>query len=191
MSRRRKRRKHFPATPVSQDVLKTTQIASIEIRGAKTEDDVVAIFQFLMRHMADEVALVVPDPHDVMRVVYELVTAEAGGAVLMAMSGGTLVGVLGLEQSHWWYNRSRPMIFDRFFYVLPEHRSGDVGLALLQEARSIADSTDNILIVVPMNPNRRRGERTGMERVASLLRYIPGGSILAFHPRDRPHVLRQ
>ncbi|MFA5951552.1 MAG: GNAT family N-acetyltransferase [Hyphomicrobium sp.] len=143
-----------------------------------SDEDVIAIHKLLML-MGEEVAVAPVDPIIVMEDVYNLVRGDRG-AFLMASRDGRLVGVMGLENSRYRYSREYCMR-EVYLFVHPEHRGDDVLGALLAEARAIADMVAKELYVTIANPNRRRGKT---EKIASLLRYQPVGSIYAMHPRN-------
>lgn len=144
-----------------------------------SDADVIAIHKLLML-MGPEVAVAPVDPIVVMEDIYALVNGESRGAFLMALRGGVLVGVLGLENTRYRYSKER-CINEVYLFVHPDHRNDDVLAALLGEARAIADMAGKDLYVRIANPNRRRGKT---EKVASLLRYQSIGSIYALHPRN-------
>lgn len=129
--------------------------------------------------MGHEVAVAPVDPVVVMQDIYNLVKGGSG-AFLMATRDGRLVGVMGLENSRYRYSQEY-CIREVYLFVHPEHRGDAVLGALLAEARAIADMVGKELYVTIANPNRRRGKT---EKVASLLRYQPVGSIYALHPRN-------
>jgi GNAT superfamily N-acetyltransferase len=104
------------------------------------------------------------------------------GAALMAIVNGELVGYLGIVELSYSYARASFLI-DSGFWIKPEHRTGDVFKALLQEARGIADAAGMIFKLIINNPSRKRGTRTDMERTSVILKYQPAGAVLTFHPR--------
>ncbi len=153
--------------------------ARLTVRGAMSDQDAIEVHKLLML-MGDEVAVAPVDPVVVMEDIYNLINADNRGAFLMATREGKLVGVMGLENTRYRYSKEY-CIREVYLFVHPDHRNGDVLGALLAEARAIADMVGKELYVTIANPNRRRG-RT--EKVASLLRYQPVGSIYALHPRN-------
>ncbi|MCA1458103.1 GNAT family N-acetyltransferase [Bradyrhizobium sp. BRP22] len=149
------------------------------LRAAMSDQDAIEIHKLLML-MGTEVAQAPVDPIIVMEDIYKLINEPNHGAFLMATRGGKLIGVMGLENSRYRYSREY-CIREVYFFVHPDHRSQDVGPALLQEATAIADMAGKELYVTIANPNRRRGRA---EKIAALLRYQPVGSIYALHPRN-------
>ena len=143
-----------------------------------SDEDAVAVHALLML-MGQEIAVAPVDPIIAMQDIYNLITGDRG-AFLMATRDGKLIGVMGLETTRYRYSKEY-CIREVYLYVHPDHRGSDVLGALLQEARSIADMVGRELYVTIANPHRRRGKT---EKVASLLRYQPVGSIYAMQPRN-------
>jgi predicted N-acetyltransferase YhbS len=150
------------------------------IRDARTREDITALHLLRMIE-AKECA---PVPVDPKAVASKLMTArenEADHFMLMAVLDGELVGHLCIERASYWYAPDQDFLCDFGFFVLPQHRSsGRVGVALLNEAKEIAEMAGLPLVVCINNPNRRRGTGSREEKLASLLRYVPAGSIFHF-----------
>jgi GNAT superfamily N-acetyltransferase len=127
------------------------------IRVAETDEDVVAIHAFLCRVATDSGALQATiDPEDSINEVWRVVHHECA---LMAIIGDRLVGTLGLIQVPWWYNKGHYFLTDRWFFVLPEHRNGVIGKALLADAAVVAEASD--LPPPIINLKQRRKDATG------------------------------
>lgn len=179
MSRRNKRRRaHVPAPvePVSE--IAAPVAPSLVIREPESEADLSAL-HLLMLMQGEEFA---PAPVNATKVMRKLLTAceePETHIMLMAVNDGHLVGYLCIEQMAHWYSDA-PFLADFGFYVLPQHRNGSIGLALLQEARLIAEQKRLPLYVTINNPSRRRGGHASMERAAALLSFVPAGATLAF-----------
>jgi GNAT superfamily N-acetyltransferase len=163
----------MPGAPIS-----TSKALSLLIREPESEADLVAL-HLLMLMRGEEFARVPINP---VKVMERLVTAREqseNNRVLMAVHNCHLVGYLCIERAEHWYSDA-PFLTDWGFYVLPQHRNGNVGPALLQEARLIAEQKGLPLFITINNPSRRRGGRTSMERAAALISFVPAGAALAF-----------
>lgn len=153
--------------------------ADLSIREAVSDQDIVAVHHLLMS-VEDEVALVPANPvrllHSIARLIRDPGTPSC---VLIAILDGIVVGSLAITEVTPDYS-DHSILMDRWFQVAPDHRGGDVGPALLQEARTIADYAKKPLIIKVVNPSRRRGHAV---RYAQMLNYNPAGTMLVFQPR--------
>lgn len=159
------------------------------IRPPADEDDLRAL-HLLRMYEANECA---PVPADPVKVAQKIQTAFADPdryTMLMAIADGRLAGHLCLEKVDYWYADAEFMT-DFGFYVLPKYRNGNVGQALLEEATRRAVLADLPLTIFINNPKRPRGSRHRMEKIASLIRYVPAGAVLAFNSKGNESVLRQ
>jgi GNAT superfamily N-acetyltransferase len=173
MSRRNKRRakNRVPSPPA-------VVAPSLTIREPESEGDLEALHLLMMMQGA-ECAPVPVNPAKVRDKVTEACANPDSHWILLAVQDGHLAGFLNLCRSGFWYSDAA-MVMDWGFYVLPAHRNGDVGPALLQEARRIADQQGLPLYIFVNNPTRRRGAKSTMERAAALLSFVPSGAVLAF-----------
>ena len=153
--------------------------APVSIRIARSDDDVVAIHRFMIAHAAAEMAEADVDALIYMRTIHDTVTQGAG---LIAMIGDEIAGYLGLWKSQYDYAKAS-FLHDRGFYVLPRHRGGAVGAALLRDARAIADDAGLALKIIDTNPNKRRA-KSRIGRTAEIIGYVPAGRIITFHPNE-------
>jgi GNAT superfamily N-acetyltransferase len=188
---RKNRRKPKPA-PVPEEETRATEVscATVEprpaepphfpliIREPQTEDDLSAL-HLLMLLQGREMAPVEPDA---VMVLQKLLVAAANPhehCMLMAIRDGRLVGHLCIEKVGYWFAQGS-FLRDFGFFVLPKHRGEDVGKELLRAARAVAKGASLPLYISILNPKRRRGIPTGMERAASTVGYVPTGAVLAF-----------
>jgi GNAT superfamily N-acetyltransferase len=152
-------------------------LAAVSIRIAQSQDDIVAIHRFMIENAAAEMAEAEVDTLIYMRTIHDTVTQ---GASLIATIGGEIAGYLGLWKSRYDYSQAS-FLHDRGFYVLPGHRGGAVGAALLREARAIADDAGLSLKIIDTNPKKRRAEaRVAVS--AQIIGYAPAGRIVTFRP---------
>jgi GNAT superfamily N-acetyltransferase len=152
-------------------------LADPPIRIAQSDQDILAIHRFMITHAAAEMAEAEVDTLIYRRTIQETVTDGAG---LMAIVDGEIAGYLGLWKSRCDYSRAS-FLHDRGFYVLPAHRGGAVGAALLREARAIADEAGLALKIIDTNPAKKRRARSRIALRAEILGYAPAGRIITFH----------
>jgi hypothetical protein len=114
--------------------LETTDADAVIIRYAETDDDVIAIHRFLL--VVAEPAM--RCPVDAKDSLLEIIRVAKDEVALMAIKGGMLVGTLGLIAPTWWYNTKCRFMADRWHFVLPEYRHGEVDRALMAEVLKIA-----------------------------------------------------
>jgi len=170
MSRRRRRKHHSNGTPIAPSV------PQLLIRAAGTDADMRAIFDLVSLNAIDEMAEAPFDPETFVRTLQRTMDE---GVALMAIIDGHLVGWLGVVSRQYSYSKASFLI-DTMFWVLPQHRDGDVWWALLQEARGIADAAGMKFKLVINNPSRKRGV---VKARAEILGYSPVGTVLTFSAR--------
>jgi GNAT superfamily N-acetyltransferase len=112
--------------------------------------------------------------------IYE---AIRDGLVLMAFDGEELVGVLGALQYDFWYS-DKTLLAERFFYIKPEYRDGQVLRAILREARDVATDLGIVIHLTIANTHKNRPPRNGLERVGDVLSYLPRGSAYQIAPAE-------
>jgi GNAT superfamily N-acetyltransferase len=127
----------------------------------------------MLANAVAEMAEAAVDPVLYMATIWDTVRH---GAALMAIVEGRLAGYLGLWKSRYDYS-VESFLHDRGFYVLPAHRGGAVGAALLREARAIAEEAGMTLKIIDTNPtkNRRRAV-TGQ-----IIGFRPAGRVFTAH----------
>ena len=136
---------------------------------------------------AAECAPVPVDPLAVARKI-ALASSEEGQGdhfMLLAVKDGHLVGHLCIERVSYWYAPEHEFLTDFGFYVLPQHRNTDVEQALLEEAARVATIAGLPLTIFVNNPSRRRGAHHRIEKIASLIRYVPAGAVYNVKARAR------
>lgn len=106
------------------------------IRYAETDDDVIAIHQFLL--VIAQPAMLCPVNGT--KSLLEIIRVTKEDVALMAIKDGRLIGTLGLIRPVWWYGDGS-FLTDRWHFVLPEHHHGEADKLLKAEARKIADLT--------------------------------------------------
>jgi GNAT superfamily N-acetyltransferase len=144
---------------------------------AESDHDVLAIHGLLMQFGAESAEASI-DPVKTMKVAYETVMQHAA---IVAEVDGEIVGSLGIVRHQHWYSNDHFLI-DQWLYVKPEHRGGEVLPAMLEEAKAIADLAGLRLLVAVTNHKRERGIPGQLGKIASLLRYVPGGSVFEYTP---------
>lgn len=166
------------------------QPPELMIREPVTTADLAAL-HMLMLLQGQECAPFTVNTDKVMAKLISAVQAPDRHIMLMAVLDGKLVGFLNLERTAFFYTEQEALT-DFGYYVLPQHRGGDVGPSLRQAAIEIAEHAELPLFLFINNPNRRRGPRPSMERTATLHRFVPSGSVLAFNMKETgQNVLRQ
>jgi GNAT superfamily N-acetyltransferase len=151
--------------------------AAVLVRIAQSNDDIVAIHRFMIAHAAPEMAEAEVDALIYWRTIHDTVTQGAG---LIAVIGQNIVGYLGLWKSQYDYAKAS-FLHDRGFYVLPAHRGGAVGAALLREARTIADDAELSLKIIDTNPTKKRRATSRIALTAEILGYAPAGRIITYY----------
>jgi GNAT superfamily N-acetyltransferase len=151
---------------------------SVLIRAAESEDDAVAIHRLMLANAVTEMAEAAVDPVLYMETIWDTVRH---GAALMAIVDGRLVGYLGLWKSRYDYS-PESFLHDRGFYVLPDHRGGAAGAALLREAKAIAQEAGMTLKIIDTNPGKpRRAQR--MSVTAQIIGFRPAGRVFTAYVR--------
>jgi GNAT superfamily N-acetyltransferase len=142
-----------PLSPTLKLVEQTEQRSEDEIFicYAETDDDVIAIHQFLLVVAAPAMRC----PADPTASLQEVIRVTAEEVAIMAVQNGHLVGTLGLVECAWWYNPAYTYMADRWNFVLPQLRNGDVGRLLEAEAELIAREAGLEFI----NQGKIRGKR--------------------------------
>lgn len=109
-----------------------------------------------------------------------------GSVVLLAMDGDNVAGVLTLVENGFWYALdSETYLSDRGFYVLPDYRGGEVSKLLLNAAKTVGDDAGLSVFITINNGRRKRGGRSGWERIGATLGYVNRGAVLAHIPEKR------
>lgn len=83
------------------------------------------------------------------------------------------VGVIVMTEVAFWYSDDT-FIQDVAFFVLPEHRGGNIGVSLLRAVRDEAQRRMKVALVTVSNPDRRP-KRTTASLLAQTAGYVPLG----------------
>lgn len=98
------------------------------------------------------------------------------GMCWIARLGGKPVGTLALTESAFWY-ADQTFLQDAWFWVDPEQRSRDVGVALLKAAKAEAQARNKLLFVSMTNPDRRP-KATATTIATQMAGFVPLGYTL-------------
>ncbi|MGP0093109.1 MAG: hypothetical protein ACLPKB_24690 [Xanthobacteraceae bacterium] len=160
----------------------------LALRYAQSDDDVIAIYEFLSAMAAPSL----PSAIDRRRSVEEIWRVVNYSVATMALRGARLVGTLGLtRQTFWWGGPSAAFLANRWFFVLPDEPAA--GRALLADAKAIAKACALELHIIAeakgkvviINKSRRRiARRPAPESRPSPFRMTP-------NPTEPDDVLRQ
>lgn len=116
------------------ELTKPLEESPVIIRYAETDEDVVAIHQFLL--VVAQPAM--RAPVDVQASLLELLRVTKEEVAIMAIKDGRLVGTMGLIRPSWWYAPAHQFLTDRWHFILPDHQHGVANKLLIEEARKIA-----------------------------------------------------
>ena len=126
------------------------------IRYAESDQDVVAIHQFLLKYATP--ALRCPVNHaKSAREVWRVCNENVG---IMCFVNGELVGTLGMMDAMWWYGDGA-FLTDRWDFTKPEFYNQGIGDLMLDEAKKIADAAGLEFI----HQGKIRGEKRGVPRM--------------------------
>lgn len=110
------------------------------------------VYRFI-RPMALEVALA---PVDDERAFTQFCGIIDEGHTFIATDGEEIVGALGLVAVPYWYGDGNDaFLIDKFLYVRPDRRFGDVGIKLLRAGRDEGRRLGKSVFVMVANPDRR------------------------------------
>ena len=144
------------------------------IREPSSHDDLRALYE-LRLIQGQEMAHAPVNPFKVANRLLDAACRPETHTMLMAILDGQLVGYLLLERRTYDYSDFEFLI-DFGFYVLPQHRGGDVGPELLRFARDLAEIEELRALhrnpqplASPWSPDRR-GEGRFHHRLCSTRR---------------------
>jgi hypothetical protein len=121
-------------------------------RVGDDEESVKALFEFILP-MSREVALA---PVDIQNALANCYRTIADGSTFRAVENGEIVGSLGLARNAYWYgNGEEFFLIDRWLYVRPDKRFGDVGIKLLRAGRDEGTRLLKSVFIMVANPDRR------------------------------------
>lgn len=157
-------------------------MGSITFRLAEDDADAILVFRTYIE-MHDEGC--VPGPIDKVKTLTNCIAMVQGpkSAVLMAMDGDEIAGVLALVEDGYWWNTER-CLADKGLYVRKNFRGTDAIDILLSEAIALSDQTGLPLYITINNLMRRRGGKSPWERLGITLGYHPQGAVLAHYPGE-------
>jgi GNAT superfamily N-acetyltransferase len=89
---------------------------------------------------------------------------------------GNAVGTIGMTELAFWYSE-QTFLQDAWLFVKPEHRSGRVGVRLMQAARDEAQARGKLAFVTLNNPDRRQ-KATRMSLESQVAGFVPLGYTL-------------
>lgn len=147
---------------------------ALELRIAENEQDAVLAFRAYKEMHSDGFA---PGSFHPVKTLTNLlrVIKGPGSALLMAMDGDKLAGVLALIEQSYWYSEDRNLI-DKGLYVLPEYRDSGALDILLDAAADLSDDLGIICFIFRLNGVSRRG-------ASSQARWKRGGNIIIHFPK--------
>ncbi len=94
----------------------------------------------------------------------------------VARIGKKPVGTLALSEASFWYSDTT-FLRDAWFWVDPEHRAKDVGIALMKAAKAEAEARNKLCFISMTNPDRRP-KATANTLLSQLAGYVPLGYTL-------------
>lgn len=122
-------------------------------RVGDDEESVKALFEFILP-MSREVAM---SPVDIPNALANCYRTIADGSTFRAVEEGKIVGSLGLAHNAYWYGDGEDFfLIDRWLYVDPERRFGDVGVKLLRAGRDEGKRLLKNVFIMVANPDRRQ-----------------------------------
>lgn len=143
----------------------------MKIEIAKNDEQTfIDVFELLVK-LHGEGGFDVLDSDEASRNAYRVLSE---GMTLVARDdNGKAIGTLGLVELKFWYSK-QTFLQDGWFFVLPKHRKGRVGVELMRAARAIADEKTKMLFVTVNNPDRRV-KKTKMTLQSQTAGYVPVG----------------
>lgn len=122
------------------------------VRYAETDDDVIAIHQFLLVIAQPAMRC----PVNAEKSLMEIIRVAKEEVAMMAIRDGHLIGTLGVMQATWWYGDGE-FLTDRWHFVLPGERHGEADRMLMAEAAAISDAAG--LEFIDQGKIRQRGNK--------------------------------
>lgn len=135
------------------------------------------VYAFI-RPMALEVALA---PVDDVRAFQQFCGIIDEGHTFIAIDGDEIVGALGLTAVPYWYSDGQQsFLIDKFFYVRPDRRFGDIGIKLLRAGRDEGKRVLKSVFVMVANPDRSP-KQNAASAYAVVAGYSPFAHLVALH----------
>jgi hypothetical protein len=110
-------------------------LGPVEIRYAKSDEDIVAIHKFLC-HVAGPT---LPGPIAAKESIEEIWRCVNHDVALMAIRGPLLVGTFGIINPAFWWNNKIKFLANRWLFVIPDSHAL---LPLVREGVAIAKASD-------------------------------------------------
>lgn len=165
MKKKRRRRKNKAKPQTNGAAPKFT----IELVSEVNEEIFVEVFALtLLLH--EEAGILPLDREKAAESVYK--TLSQGMSLIARSDEGKVIGTLGIIEQPIYYS-TETMLWDKWIFVLPEWRNGDVGKSLLTAAKDVAEAKEKILVIQINNPKRRRKPPLKMSLAAQQVGYIP------------------
>ena len=150
----------------------------IEINRVEPDEASVGpLFEFILP-MAEEVAMTEVTVSNAFENCYRTI---ADGSTFIAKDGDEIVGSLGFAKNAYWYGDGEDyFLIDRWFYVRPDRRFGDVGVKLLRAGRDEGKLLMKNVFVMIANPDRKKkSNEAGI--YATVAGYTPFVHMLNLH----------
>jgi hypothetical protein len=147
---------------------------ALELRMAENERDAVLVFRAYKQMHAEGLAPGSLSDRKMLFGVLGMVKGQ-GSAVLMAMDGDKLAGVLSLYEQGYWYSDEDRHLIDKGLYVLPEYRESGALDLLLDAAAAASDDAGLPCFIFRLDHKfrRHRGGRSKWKRGGNILIHYP------------------
>jgi len=145
---------------------------TVEVAGAD-EASFLEVFDLLLEEHKE----VACHSLDVQKAATACYSVLAQGMTFVARDAdGVAIGHLALKEVVSWYSQESAL-YDGWFYVRPEHRAGNVGVALMRAARAVGQERNKLVFIMTANPHRRP-KKTSMTLMAQMAGFIPVGYLI-------------
>jgi hypothetical protein len=159
---------------------------SVRLLDPTADEDTIreecrAIYRFLVALHAEAgfpAHIAQPNYGKAMQGIYD---AIKDGVVLLAEKDGEIVGSFGGHIFPIWY-ADQDIIGERWFYVKPEHRTGEVLKPLLAELYALSEDLQVPVSITIANFHRNRAPNARLTKTGEALTYFPTGSSYVIAP---------
>lgn len=149
-------------------------------RVATTDEDAKRLFVSLIACHA-EVGRDTGDPDKAFQEVY--LTMKEDAVFMVEDENGEIVGSCGIyEVPGGFFYGNMPYLHERWFYVRPDHRQGAAFRLLLQEVKTLCDTTGLMCMLRIFNFKRAQA-KTELTRIGEDLAYLPAGAVVQVSPK--------